>query len=427
MGRKGKWYGNVKKIFSSKSTEKKKLKSKRRKYWCCLRFSNSDRFDENSKRENEQNNQACSVVLASAVAAEAAAVAAEAAAQLARLTASSRFADSSREQIAAVKIQTVFRGYKARRRLQALRGLVRLKSLVEGNAVKRQTKNALYCMQTWARVQSQINSRRIRMTKENQALQRELQLKRKRELERSKLGEEWIDGTQSKEQIEGKLLKKQAASVRRERALAYAHSHQWKNSSRSVIPTFTDPHNPYWGWSGLERWMAARPWENNHASVNNAGARRDSILVRTPSTPQKAKCYACSQSPSTPPSKAARKLKSVSHLEDDSRSVESWHSEQQPGRHVIPGSSSINDKSLANSPAIPSYMAHTESVRAKSRFHSPSTMNESVETPKKGSMSSAKKRLSFPETDQHSVSSSPGPARRHSSSTPKVNVDSPRM
>ena len=76
---------------------------------------------------------------------------------------------------------------KARRRLRALRGFVRLKSLVEGNAVKRQAGNTLRCMQTWARVQSQIRSRRIRMIEENQALQRQLQLIRERELERSKV------------------------------------------------------------------------------------------------------------------------------------------------------------------------------------------------------------------------------------------------
>jgi hypothetical protein len=42
---------------------------------------------------------------------------------------------------------------------------------------------------------------------------------------------------------------------------------------------FTDPSNPTWGWSWLERWMAARPWEsrsitdkelnNDHSSVKS--------------------------------------------------------------------------------------------------------------------------------------------------------------
>lgn len=72
---------------------------------------------------------------------------------------------------------------QARRALRALRGLVRLKSLIEGNAVKRQASTTLRCMQTLARVQSQIRSRRIRMSEENQALQRQLLQKREKELE----------------------------------------------------------------------------------------------------------------------------------------------------------------------------------------------------------------------------------------------------
>jgi hypothetical protein len=66
---------------------------------------------------------------------------------------------------------------QARRALRALRGLVRLKSLVEGNSVKRQSASTLRCMQTLSRVQSQIRSRRAKMSEENQALQRQLLLK----------------------------------------------------------------------------------------------------------------------------------------------------------------------------------------------------------------------------------------------------------
>lgn len=76
---------------------------------------------------------------------------------------------------------------KARRALRALRGLVRLKSLVDGDTVKRQATTTLRCMQTLARVQSQIRSRRIRMLEENQALQRQMLLKHERELESLKV------------------------------------------------------------------------------------------------------------------------------------------------------------------------------------------------------------------------------------------------
>lgn len=73
---------------------------------------------------------------------------------------------------------------QARRALRALRGLVRLKSLIEGQSVKRQAATTLRCMQTLARVQSQIRARRMRMSEENQALQRQLQQKHEKELEK---------------------------------------------------------------------------------------------------------------------------------------------------------------------------------------------------------------------------------------------------
>ena len=68
--------------------------------------------------------------------------------------------------------------------MRALRGLVRLKTLIQGQSVKRQATNTLRAMQTLARVQSQIRARRIRMSEENQALQRQLQQKREKEIEK---------------------------------------------------------------------------------------------------------------------------------------------------------------------------------------------------------------------------------------------------
>lgn len=71
--------------------------------------------------------------------------------------------------------------------MRALRGLVRLKSLVNGPIVNRQTANTLKCMQALSRVQSQIQSRRIRMLEENRALQRQLLQKHAKELESLKV------------------------------------------------------------------------------------------------------------------------------------------------------------------------------------------------------------------------------------------------
>ncbi|XP_039129590.1 protein IQ-DOMAIN 1-like isoform X2 [Dioscorea cayenensis subsp. rotundata] len=453
MGRKGKWFGAVKRVFSPESKEKQIKKSKKK--WGFGKSKSSDPSEslnneapdpvkdlEVKMMEDEQSKHVYSVAIASAKAAEAAVTAAHAAAEVVRLTNFTRLSQKSKEEVAAIKIQTTFRGYMARRALRALRGLVRLKSMIEGNSVKRQATTTLRCMQTLARVQSQIRSRRIRMTEENQALQRQLLLNREREFEKFRMGEEWDDSIQSKEQIEASLLSKQEATIRRERALAYAFSHQWKSSSRSMTQLFTDPNNPQWGWSWLERWMASRPWEcrsttdkefsyehSSVKSITSAYTRRDTISDQPSLSSQKSSRPTSHFSPSTPPSKASAitgKVKSANSKgafalsEDDSRSMLSLRSERY--RHYsVAGSSVRDDESLASSPAVPSYMAPTESARAKSRFHSPVTSDKN-ETPEKLSASSTKKRLSFPVAEKHGMSS-PAGIRRYSG-PPKVDIAS---
>lgn len=61
--------------------------------------------------EEQQSRHAYSVAIATAAAAEAAVAAAQAAAEVVRLSALSRFPGKSKEEIAAIKIQTAFRGY----------------------------------------------------------------------------------------------------------------------------------------------------------------------------------------------------------------------------------------------------------------------------------------------------------------------------
>ncbi|CAA6656876.1 unnamed protein product [Spirodela intermedia] len=293
MGKKGSWFGAVKKVFSPESKEKKNEQPKFKNKWG---FGKSKRTDppsssleaasetpaaappprvpaEQVKLTEADSNHVYSVASAAAAAAEAAVVAAQAAAEVVRLTASStKFLGKSKEEIAAIKIQTAFRGY-----LESAAGLEGAGSpeVADGSsAIKRQTTTTLRCMQTLARVQSQIRSRRVRMLEENQTFQRQLQLKQERELEalRASIGEDWDDSLQSKEQIEASMLSKHEAAMRRERALAYAFSHQGKGSSKSANPTFTEPGNPQWGWSWVERWMAARPWEGRTLAEKEAEA-----------------------------------------------------------------------------------------------------------------------------------------------------------
>lgn len=65
-----------------------------------------------------------------------------------------------------------------------MKGLARLKSLIRGKSVKRQSASALRCMQTLTRLQSQVHERRAKMSDENQTIQREMQLRHEKELEK---------------------------------------------------------------------------------------------------------------------------------------------------------------------------------------------------------------------------------------------------
>uniref|UniRef100_A0A803NCA7 DUF4005 domain-containing protein n=1 Tax=Chenopodium quinoa TaxID=63459 RepID=A0A803NCA7_CHEQI len=70
--------------------------------------------------------------------------------------------DSVVEEAAAVKIQSVFRSYLARKALKALRGLVKLQALVRCHLVRKQATATLRCMQALITAQARARAQRIR-------------------------------------------------------------------------------------------------------------------------------------------------------------------------------------------------------------------------------------------------------------------------
>lgn len=441
MGKKGKWLSSLKKAFSPESKEKKQQKLKESLNGKQKGVESNVAEPTNVETvqlphhpqpeevkpyevENREIDQPSIIEVNNVAPNEAIISAVETPVEVVRPTAVSRFAGKSKEEAAAIKIQTAFRGHQSKRALRALRGLVRLKLLMEGNVVKRQAANTLKCMQTLSRVQCQIRTRRIRMEEENQALQRQLLQKHAKELANLKIGDDWDDSAQSKEQLEASLLSKHEAAMRRERAMAYAFTHQQnlKNPSKATSALFTDPRNPAWGWSWLERWMAARPWEgrsilekelSNDLSSVKSGSRSiiAGDITKSFSSPNQKPSLNSPSTPKAAPSPLARKLKSASPRangwspDDDTKSMVSVQSER-PRRHSIGSPSIRDDESLASSPSLPSYMVPTQSARAKTRLQSPLGM-ETNGTPEKAMNGVAKKRLSYPQSPAR-------PPRRHS-------------
>jgi len=67
------------------------------------------------------------------------------------------------------------------------------------------------------------------------------------------------------EEMQAKVLKRQEAAAKRERAMAYALTHQRQASSKQHKSTSLqglELDDNHWGSNWLDRWMAVRPWEN---------------------------------------------------------------------------------------------------------------------------------------------------------------------
>ncbi|KAG0467422.1 hypothetical protein HPP92_019002 [Vanilla planifolia] len=420
------WLSVVKKVFSSVSKEKKN-EEKSRKKWGFGKSKETKQVAANPDLEGNPkaahasletqstpstkkslavvgDEHAFSVAIATAVAAEAAVVAARAAAEVVHLTTSLRSVGvgSSREEVAAIKVQNAFRAYLARRGLQGSQGMVRLKSFKSSNAFKCQTMNSLYCIRALATVQSQVRARRIKLSEEKQALNWKLKLKRDTELENTKLGQDWNNSLHSKEQMDAILEEKEEAARRRERTLTYAYSRQCKNvhfvSGEAALPApiihLVSQLQTQNGTGALERRMSSRPLDNTQrcsgdgellsdsSSINSSGGwnANGNVLRVPPSRPI--------HHP-RPWGKVPSRARARSKAEDDRLSV---RSERRSRRHSIGATlSDVDNDSLMGLPTIPGYLSSTESTRAKSRFQTPPAGNSvsKASTP-------ARKQPSFP-------------------------------
>ncbi|KAK7246398.1 hypothetical protein RIF29_41266 [Crotalaria pallida] len=171
------------------------------------------------------------------------------------------------ETIAATRIQTAFRAYKARKYLRRLKGVKKLKILTQGCSVQKQADTAITYLHSWSKIQAEIRARRICMVTEDRIRRKKLESQLKLEAKLHDLEVDWCGGSETKEETLGRIHQREEAAVKRERAMAYAFSHQWRaNASQSLGNYELSKAN--WGWSWKERWIAARPWESRVPSIS---------------------------------------------------------------------------------------------------------------------------------------------------------------
>ncbi|VFQ98556.1 unnamed protein product [Cuscuta campestris] len=246
-----------------------------------------------------------------------------------------------KQEWAAIRIQTAFRGFLARQALRALRGVVRIQAIFRGRQVRKQAAVTLRCMQALVRAQARVKAQSSSQTNVDPIKQPSDE-------------KGWIDSPGTVEEARKRLQKKQEGAMKRERAISYANA---KLQTRTNL----SPSNPRGTRkvekseegdnSWLDRWVATKPWEcstnlehhNNNSNFSGVKIKRNNISTRITAPPA-----------------------TTTTTTTTSQCSSSWYlgnnNSDSPTSSPSPMSPSSNDN---NSSSIPNYMIPTESIKAK--------------------------------------------------------------
>ncbi|CAI9783726.1 unnamed protein product [Fraxinus pennsylvanica] len=160
---------------------------------------------------------------------------------------------------------------KARKNFCRLKAPVRFQSLLQCDAIKKEASTTLGHLHSWTKIQAQIRARRVHMVTEGRLRQKKLESQSKLELKLHDLEVEWSGCSETMDEALARIHQREEAALRRERAMAYAFSHQWRaNSNPNFGSSNHDIGKSNWGWSWIDRWIAARPWESRAVPLQSS-------------------------------------------------------------------------------------------------------------------------------------------------------------